>query len=184
VPPLLVPPDDELEPDDADAEVDGAEPLEDVVDVVLLVAVLAEVAVDAGAVIGVVGTVSGGTPDVSVVAEPPPQAAMPAATAAPAARGASLREARSAKRRTGTTEASDLVQRVHPPAAVRAVVEVLLAMLVAPVAEAKVLDRPRQLGRGRRKRQQLSDDLERLTSLAVDVDAPRLGVDHDLATRG
>jgi hypothetical protein len=142
------------------------------------------VPVDAGAAIGAVGTVNGGAPDVSVAAEPLPQAAMPAATAAPAASAASVRVPRTVAGQRGTTITSDFFERVHPPAAMGAVVEILLAMLVAPVAEAKVLDRPRQLGRSWRERQQLRDDLQRLTGLPIDVRPSGLGVNHNLATGG
>ncbi|HTP22848.1 MAG TPA: hypothetical protein VMJ65_24795 [Solirubrobacteraceae bacterium] len=156
--PPLVPPDDELEaPDDADE--DGEELLEDAVDVVDFVVEALVVPVDAGAAIVAVGTVRGGAPDVSVAAEPLPHAVMPAATAAPAASAVSVRVALRAVGRRDTTGTSDLFERLHTPAAVGAVVEVLLAMLVAPVAEAKVIDCPRQLGRGRRQREQFPDDL-------------------------
>jgi len=182
--PPLVPPEDEFEPpDDPEAEADCDAPLEDEVDVVLVVDVL-DVPVDAGTVIGAVGTVSGGEPDVSVAAEPLPQAAMPAATAAPAASAVSVRVARRVAGRRGIIDTSDFFERFHPPAAVRAIVEILLAMLVAPVAEPKVLDRPRQLGRGWRQRQQLPDDLHRLAGLPIDVRPPGLGIDHDLTTSG
>jgi hypothetical protein len=66
----------------------------------------------------------------------------------------------------------------------RTVVEVLLAVLVAPVAEAKVLDRPRQLRGRRRKGQELTDDLEWLAGRAVNVDLPGSGFDHYLTTGG
>jgi hypothetical protein len=184
--PPLVPAEDELEPpEDAPvADADCEAPLEDVVEVVLLVDVVLVVPVDAGTEIGSVGTVSGGAPDVSVAAEPLPHAAMPAATAAPAASAASVRVARTVAGRRGTITTSDFFERVHPPAAMGAVVEILLAVLVAPVAEAKVLDRPRQLGWGRRQRQQLPDDLERLTGLPIDVRPPGLRIDHYLTTGG
>jgi len=186
-PPPLVPPEDELEPpddEDADADAEGDEPLDDVVDVVLLFVDAVDVPVDAGTLMGAVGTVSGGAPDVSVAAEPPPQAAMPAATAVPAASAMSPRVARTAAGRRGTTDISDRFERFHSPAAMRAVVEVLLAVLVAPVAEAKVCDGPRQLGRRRRQWQQLPDDLQRLPGLPIDVRPSHLGVDHDLAPGG
>jgi hypothetical protein len=187
LPALVLPPDevpDEPLPlPDADAELDGEDPLEDVVEVVFEVDVVDDVPADAGVVIGAVGTVSGGAPEVSVAAPPPPHAAMAAATAAPAPSTASLRVARIAAGRPGMTNASDF-ERIHPPAAMRAVVEVLLAMLVTPVAETKVLNRPRQLGWGRCQGQQLPDDLQRLAGLSIDVGPSDLCVDHDLATGG
>jgi hypothetical protein len=184
--PPLVPSEDELEPpeDDPAAEADCDAPLEEVVEVVLLVDVVLAVPVDAGTEIGTVGTVSGGAPDVSVAAEPLPHAAIPAATAAPAASAMSVRVARRVVGRRDTTGTSDFFEWVHPPAAMRTVVEILLAMLVAPVAEAKVLDRPRQLGWGWRQRQKLPDDLQRLTGLPIDVRPPGLCIDHDLTTGG
>ena len=187
-PALVLPPDEVPDeplplPDDADAEFDPEDPLEDVVDVVFEVDVVDDVPADAGVVIVAVGTVSGGAPEVSVAAPPPPHAAIAAAAAAPAPSTASLRVARMTAGRAGTTSASDF-KRIHPPAAMRAVVEVLLAMLIAPVAKAKVLNRPRQLGWGRCQGQQLPDDLQRLAGLSIDVDPSDLGVDHDLATGG
>lgn len=183
--PPLVPPEDELEPpeDDPEADADCDAPLDDDVDVVFVVDVLV-VPVDTGALIGAVGTVSGGAPDVSVAADPLPHAAMAAATAAPAASAASVRVARRVAGRRGTISTSDFFERFHPPAAMRAVVEILLAMLVAPVAETKVLDRPRQLGRGWRQRQQLPDYLQRLTGLPIDVRPSGLGIDQNLTTGG
>jgi hypothetical protein len=183
--PPLVPPEDELEPPDDDPETDADcdAPLDDDVDVVFVVDALV-VPVDAGALIGAVGTVSGGAPDVSVADDPLPHAAMPAATAAPAASAASVRVARRVAGRLDTIGTSDFFERFHPPAAMGAVVEILLTMLVAPVAETKVLDRPRQLGRGWRERQQLPDDFQRLTGLPIDVRPSCLGIDQDLTTGG
>jgi hypothetical protein len=186
-PALVLPPDevpDELPlPDEADAEFDPEDPLEDVVEVVFEVDVVEAVPADAGFVIVAVGTVSGGAPEVSVAAPPPPHAAIAAAAAAPAPSTASLRVARMTAGLPGTSSASDF-KRIHPPAAMRAVVEVLLAMLVAPVAKAKVLNRPRQVGWGRCQGQQLADDLQRLAGLSIDVGPSDLRVNHDLATRG
>jgi hypothetical protein len=145
-------PDEPDEPEDPDeAEVEGEEPLDDEVVVVLVVAVVWPlVAVCGAALIVCVGTVRGGAPAVSVVAVPPPQAASVAHTPTPAI-SAAMRPSGlllgTAERRV-TTETSDF-ERLHAPPAVRAVVEVLLAELVAPVAEAKVLDGPGKLGQRR-----------------------------------
>ena len=143
-------PDEPDEPEEPD-EAEGEEPLDDEVVVVSVVAVVAPLVVVAGeALIVCVGTVRGGAPAVSVVAVPPPHAASVAHALTPAM-SAAIRPSGfllgTAERRV-TTETSD-VERLHAPPAVRAVVEVLLAELVAPVAEAKVLDGPGQLGRRR-----------------------------------
>src|ERR1700733_3375493 len=66
----------------------------------------------------------------------------------------------------------------------RAVVQILLTELVAPVAEAEVLNRPGELGRGRGERKELPDDIEFLAGLTIDVVTPGLGLDHDLAPGG
>jgi hypothetical protein len=87
-----------------------------------------------------VGIVSVGAPAESVAELELPQAASPAAISAPATTAAKGL----VNRRIGRLVA----ERFHTPAAGGAVVEVLLGKLVAPVAEAEVLHRPRQLGRG------------------------------------
>jgi hypothetical protein len=74
-------------------------------------------------------------------------------------------------------------KRRHAAPAGRAVVEVTLRELVAPRAEAQVLDRPRQLRTRGRERQDQADDLELLARLAVGVDPVGLGLDDDLASR-
>jgi hypothetical protein len=187
VPPADVPPPDEPDdeppvPEDADDD-DGEEPLEDDVDVVPVVLVVVDPVVAGAAEMVAVGTVSGGVPEVSVAADPLPHAATAAETAAPAARALRMRDPRMTAERRRTRGTSDL-EWVHPPAAMRTVVEVLLAVLVAPVAEAKVLDRPRQLRGRRREGQELTDDLEWLAGLAVNVDLPGSGFDHYLTTGG
>jgi hypothetical protein len=178
------PPDEPEEPEEPEepdeAELDGDVLFDDEVEVVLVVEVVAPLVVAGAALIVCVGTVRGGAPDVSVVAVPPPQAASVAHALTPAM-SAAMRPIGlllgTAERRV-TTETSD-VERLHAPPAVRAVVEVLLAELVAPVAEAKVLDGPGQLGRRRGEGQELGDDLERFAGLTIEIGLAGLGFDHD-----
>ena len=189
VPPALdVAPDDPDVPEELIPEEDDPDeetPLDDEEVVVVVVEVL-EV-VDAGCceTTVAVGTVRGGAPAVSVAGEVPPHAARPTqiARAAPTRTTGPGRRTRAAARRRGTARASE-VERLHAPSAVRAVVEVLLAELVAPVAEAKVLDRPGELRRSGRQREELGHDLERLTGVPIDIDASGLGLDHDLSPGG
>jgi hypothetical protein len=173
-------PDDELAPP-VEADAEGEEPLEDEVEVVLVVVVVEPVVLAGATVIVCVGTVNGGAPDVSVAAEPLPHAASAAHAPTPATT-VTIRPSgpllRTAERRV-TTKISD-VERLHAPPAVRAVVEVLLAELVTPVAEAKVLDGPGQLGRRWGERQELRHYLEFLAGLPVEVRLSGRGLDHDL----
>jgi hypothetical protein len=128
-----------------------------------------------------VGTVSEGAPALltDVVLPPLPQAASPADRATPAANAASRRE------RCSTNAAPSRAERIHPPATVWAVVQVPLRELVAPIAEAKVLDRPGQLRGGGGERQQLRHDLQRLAGRAVDILDLGLSLDdHFAAGRG
>jgi hypothetical protein len=101
-----------------------------------------------------------------------PHAATPTAARSPRA---ATRTGRRARRMRSAAE------RGHPPPARGAVIEVLLGELVTPVAEAQVVDRPGELGRGGGEREQLGDGLELLAGLAVAVDAPGLGLDDHLA---
>jgi hypothetical protein len=145
----LAPPELEPEPEPAlDEPPDEATPEEDPPDVealavVLVVEVVLEVVGTAEALAAVaVGTVNGGAAEVSVEDDPPPQAASATETATPPASATSFlvrTNVRAISReRSGT-------QRFHSPAAVGAVVQVLLAQLIAPVAEPEVLHRPGEL---------------------------------------
>jgi hypothetical protein len=156
--PVPLPPDDavddplELAADEDAPEGDAPGDVDEVV--VVVVEVVEPVDVVGWAAMVAVGTVNDGAPEVSVAADPPPHAATPPATASAPARPTMRLSAPGSNppllRRTAVT--SD-VERLHAARAVRAVVQVLLAELVAPVAEAEVLDRPGQLGHGRRERQ-------------------------------
>jgi hypothetical protein len=136
------------------------------------------------------GTVNGGAPDVLLVLDPPPPQAL-----TPRASTAETTTAGRARLRTlpdldlpmtgplmPTRKASG-AERLHAPATVRTIVEVLLGQLVAPIAEAQVLDRPRQIGWGGGEREQLGDHLKRLSGFPVQVDLVRLGLDDDLTAR-
>jgi hypothetical protein len=139
-----------------------------------------------------VGTVNGGAPDVSLVLDPPPpQALTPRASTAETAiaeraLGLLIADRALDLRMTGVlmpTRRASGAERLHAPAAVRAVVEILLRELVAPIAKPQVLDRPRQLGPGRGQRQEFGDHFERLSGLPVQIDLVRLGLDDDLTAR-
>jgi hypothetical protein len=114
-----------------------------------------------------VGTVAGA---LSAIVLPPQAASATAPTAPPSS--ASDRRPRVTCSRS---------ERTHATPAGGAVVEVALGELLAPGAEAQVLDRPRELRPRWRERQQLADHLERLTGLAVGVDAVGIGFDDHLA---
>ena len=157
---------------------------------VVLVVVVDVLVVDGvpllAAVVAPDGTVSGGAPLVSVVAGPPlPQALSPAGTIKIATITPSPRERlRRDTLRPSVAGGRLLAERFHPPAAVGAIVEVLLRKLIAVIAEAQVLDCPGELGGGGRQRQQLSDDLEFLAGDAVDVTPVRFGFDDHFTAGG
>jgi hypothetical protein len=166
-------------------------------DAVVLVVEVAEVVDVLGLTLAVAppGTVSDGVGVVSaeVLAPPPPQPASAAARATPAPSADSHRRLtiiRALSRESSLSPprclpGRSVAQRLHPPAAMRAVVEILWLELVAPVAEAQILDRPGEVGRGWRQRQQLSDDLKPLARLAIHVHAIGFGFDdHLTAGRG
>jgi hypothetical protein len=185
----LVPPEPELEeppePEPAEPLDDAAfePPLDEEGVVVVLVVVVGVVAggVEAALAAVAVGTVRGGAPEVSAAGVPPPPQAARAretVTAPPSAVSFLSGTVRPSLHEPSGTE------RFHPPAAVRAVVVVLLGQLVAPVAEAKVLHGPGELRDRRRQREQLSDDLQRLAGFTVDVNPIGLRFDDDLAACG
>ena len=105
----------------------------------------------------------------------PPGRSTVAAAAAGERRGraATMRQRRAAVRARAHAHLLSAGQRGHPAAARRAVVEVLLGGLVAPVAEPQGLDGPWQAGLRRGQRQHLPDDLERLARVVVRVDLAR-----------
>lgn len=158
-------------------EEDEEEPEPAVVEVDVVLVLVLEEGVAGGALL--VGTVSGGAPEVLAEFElPPPQAERPTASAVPAKRAARKGAPRAIMTLPGRTSGPE---GVHPASAMGAIVEVLLAELIAPIAEAEVLDGPGQLrGRGRQGEEH-GRGLEGLARLAVDVGAARLGLEHDLA---
>jgi hypothetical protein len=135
----------------------------------VVVDVVEEVLLDAaaGTTRAADGTVNAGAPDVSPVLEPPPpQAATPRARSNETA--IAVRDlGRRVQGLLMPTRRTSGAERLHTPAAVRAVVEILLSQLVAPIAEAEVVDHPRQLGGGGGEREQFGDDLELLAGLPV-----------------
>ena len=177
-----VPPEDEDPPDDEEPPPDELDEVVDV-DVVVVPVEVVPLPEDAEAIVEElpVGTVSGGAPVVSAEFDVPPQAARPSASTSPAASAATNATSRDLLSVTATRSAAE---RLHSPTAVRAVVQVLLGELVAPVAESQVLHRPRQLRRRGRERQQHGDRLERLARFTVLVDATRLRLDDHLAPGG
>jgi hypothetical protein len=110
-----------------------------------------------------VGTVKEGAPAVFVLPAPP----LPQADSPRIARTVPVMATVLFARKIISTGGSSAVERRHASPAVRTVVEVLLRVLVTPVTEAQVVHGPRQIRGGRRERQQLADDLQRLTRLAV-----------------
>jgi hypothetical protein len=177
-------PEAELEPvlpvDPAPVLPEAEEEPEPVEPVVLVVLVEAVDVVLGGALL--VGTVRVGAPAVLAEVElPPPQAEMPTASARPAAKAASELVMRARREVTAPTSGPE---GVHPTSAVRAVIQVLLSELVAPVAEAQVLHRPRELRGGGGEGKEDGHGLEWLVGLAVKIGAARLGLDDHFAPGG
>jgi len=109
---------------------------------------------------------------------------LPQPTIAAARTKRQLRRARRADTGRRGMGGEPSAERGHPPAARRAVVEVLLGELVAPVAEAQVVDRPRQLGGRGGEGEELGDDLQRLARRPIEVGPTGLGLHHGLPARG
>jgi hypothetical protein len=148
---VVVPPEDGVDVvlDDAgvEDELDGVMDTGVVVASAVVVDVVepASVDVEAAAALAtpVVGTVSGGAPEVSARGEElPPHAATPTAARMPRSSAADVAIERRISLRYERTLRT---QGLHTPATVGAVVEVLLGKLVTPVAKTEVLDRPRKL---------------------------------------
>ncbi len=142
---MVAPPEElALAPDAAAAPPDGADEVVDVVvGVAVVVVELDAVVVGAAALVATlpVGIVSCGAPAVSEVLDPLlPHATRPTDRATPA-----MNAAKVVGRRLIRASPASGSERFHPPAAVRAIVEILLSQLVTPVAETKILDCPGQL---------------------------------------
>ena len=130
-----------------------------------------------------VGTVKPGAPAVLVVPEPPlPQAVRQRAAVAMAA--PALAADRWARRFISRIVRASGAEWLHPPAAVGAIVEVLRSELIAPIAEAEVLHRPRQLGGRGGEGQHQTNDFKLLAGLAISVHLIRLRLDDHLAAGG
>jgi hypothetical protein len=136
-------------PDEAPAEPAPLSALSPDVSVVVVEEVALVVDVEVGGVAApVVGTVNGGAPLVSAEFPLPPPQAEIASAAASATKGATkVRVRLRICRGTGPVrfDRRSARDRIHVLAAPRAGVQILLGQLVAVVAEAQVLNRPRKL---------------------------------------
>jgi hypothetical protein len=159
-------------PDEAEDEPEPVAPV-----LVVEVAVVDELTVG-GALF--VGTVRVGAPVVLATVEPPPQAETPTASAKPADRAAIELAMRA--RRDVTTPAL-APEGVHSPPAMWAIVQVLLRELVAPIAEAEVLDAPGELRSGGGEGEEHGHGLELLARLPIQVGTAGYGLDHHLTSR-
>jgi hypothetical protein len=174
-PPLVPVPPPVAVPVEPPVEVPVPLPLVEVVEVVL------EEERTAAGVTDDVGTVNAGAPAVLVVPDPPPQALTASAiTSATAAAVITLSLLKGALIKLGASGAEGL----HAPAAHRAVVEVLLRQLVAPIAKAQIVDRPWQLRGGRSEWEQLGDHLQLLAAVPVQIQLSGLGFDDYFSTGG